>query len=121
MSERAAVVACACGELGRAAAEKLAVAGFTVAGIDRSEQALQQLADGIWRGTAIERPAHVGAVPTTALAVTTELFRDWAEPLAGPALDVICWYFTEVPGLTGQAGVAEAEKKAAAVHSRGGQ
>ena len=78
MSERAAVVACACGELGRAAAKKLAVAGFTVAGIDRSELALQQLADGILRGTAIERPAHVGAVPTTALAVTTELFRDWA-------------------------------------------
>src|SRR3981081_2812928 len=32
--------------------------------------------------TAIERLAHAGAVPTTALAVTTELFRDWASPLA---------------------------------------
>jgi hypothetical protein len=28
----------------------------------------------------IERLAHAGAVPTTALAVTTELFRDWATP-----------------------------------------
>jgi nicotinamidase-related amidase len=28
--------------------------------------------------TAIKRLAHAGAVPTTALAVVTELFRDWA-------------------------------------------
>ena len=67
-------------------------------------------------GTAIERLAHAGAVPTTALAVTTELFRDWAGPLAAPALDVIYWYFTEAPKLTDLVGVAEAEKKAAAAH-----
>jgi len=66
--------------------------------------------------TAIERLAHAGAVPTTALAVTTELFRDWAGPLAAPALDVIYWYFTEAPKLTELVGVAEAEKKAAAAH-----
>ena len=47
--------------------------------------------------TGIERLAHAGAVPTTALAVVTELFRDWAGPLAQPALDVIYWYFTEAP------------------------
>ena len=64
--------------------------------------------------TGIERLAHAGAAPTTALAVTTELFRDWAGPLAGPALDVIYWYFREVPQLTDQVGVAEAEKLAAA-------
>jgi nicotinamidase-related amidase len=69
--------------------------------------------------TAIERLAHAGAVPTTALAVTTELFRDWAGPLAQPALDVIYWYFTEAPKLTDLVGVAEAEKKAAA--ARGAQ
>jgi nicotinamidase-related amidase len=63
--------------------------------------------------TAIERLAHAGAVPTTALAVVTELFRDWASPLAGPARDVIYWYFREVPKLTDQVGVAEAEKLAA--------
>jgi len=63
--------------------------------------------------TGIERLAHAGAVPTTALAVVTELFRDWASPLAGPARDVISWYFTEVPKLTDQVGVAEAEKLAA--------
>jgi nicotinamidase-related amidase len=70
--------------------------------------------------TGIERLAHAGAVPTTALAVTTELFRDWAGPLAGPALDVIYWYFTEAPKHTDQVGVAEAEKKAAAAHFSGG-
>ena len=66
--------------------------------------------------TAIERLAHAGAVPTTALAVVTEMFRDWAGPLAGPALDVIYWYFNEVPKLTDQVGVAEAEKAAATKH-----
>ncbi len=71
--------------------------------------------------TAIQRLAHAGAVPTTALAITTELFRDWAGPLAGPALDVIYWYFTEIPQLTDRVGVAEAEKKAAAVHFSEGQ
>lgn len=63
--------------------------------------------------TGIERLAHAGAVPTTALAVVTELFRDWAAPLAAPARDVIYWYFTEVPKLTDEVGVAEAEKLAA--------
>jgi nicotinamidase-related amidase len=63
--------------------------------------------------TGIERLAHAGAVPTTALAVVTELFRDWAAPLAAPALDVIYWYFTEVPKLTDEVGVAKAEKLAA--------
>jgi nicotinamidase-related amidase len=64
--------------------------------------------------TGIERLAHAGAVPTTALAVNTELFRDWATPAAGPAREVIYWYFTEVSKLTDQVGVADAEKEAAA-------
>jgi hypothetical protein len=64
--------------------------------------------------TSIERLAHAGAVPTTALAVVTETFRDWASPLAEPARDVIYWYFNEVPKHTEQVGVAEAEKRAAA-------
>ena len=63
---------------------------------------------------AIEGLAHAGAVPTTALAVMTELVRDWATPLAGPARDVIYWYFNEVTKHTDQVGVAEAEKLAAA-------
>jgi nicotinamidase-related amidase len=69
--------------------------------------------------TAIERLSHAGAVPTTALAVNTELFRDWATPQAGPAGEVIYWYFTEVPKLTAAVGVADAEKQAAAVALQG--
>jgi nicotinamidase-related amidase len=63
--------------------------------------------------TAIERLAHAGAVPTTALAVVTELFRDWATPLADPAREVIYWYFSEIGKHTDQVGVAEAELAAA--------
>jgi NAD(P)-dependent dehydrogenase (short-subunit alcohol dehydrogenase family) len=43
MSERVAIVVGAGGELGRAAAEKLAAAGFTVVGTDRSEMGLKEL------------------------------------------------------------------------------
>jgi hypothetical protein len=35
----------------------------------------------------------------------TELFRDWASPLAGPARDVIYWYFNEIPKHTNQVGL----------------
>src|SRR5579863_3154491 len=66
--------------------------------------------------SGIERLAHAGAVPTTALAIVTEQFRDWAGQSAGPALDVIYWYFNEVPNHTDLVGVAEAEKAAAAKH-----
>ena len=38
MSERVAIVVGAGGDLGRVTAEKLAAAGFTVAGADRSEE-----------------------------------------------------------------------------------
>ena len=62
--------------------------------------------------TAIERMAHAGAVPNTALAVVTELFRDWASPLAEKAREVIYWYFAEVPKLKANVGVSEAEKQA---------
>ena len=63
--------------------------------------------------TSIERLAHAGAVPTTALAVVTETFRDWASPLRDPALGVIYWYFNEIGNHTDQVGVAEDEKQAA--------
>jgi NAD(P)-dependent dehydrogenase (short-subunit alcohol dehydrogenase family) len=52
MSERVAIVTGAGGELGRAAAQKLAAAGFTVTGIDRSEKGLKELPDGIGREVA---------------------------------------------------------------------
>jgi nicotinamidase-related amidase len=63
--------------------------------------------------TGIERLSHAGAVPSTALSVNTELFRDWASPQAAPALEVIHWYFLEVSKVTDQVGVADAEKQAA--------
>jgi nicotinamidase-related amidase len=69
--------------------------------------------------TGIERLAHAGAVPTTALAVITELFRDWATPAARPAGEVIYWYFNEVSTLTAAVGVADAEKQAAAAALQG--
>jgi len=47
MSERVAIVVGAGGELGRATAQNLAAAGFTVVGVDRSEEGLKELADGI--------------------------------------------------------------------------
>src|SRR5258707_8851500 len=59
---------------------------------------------------AITRLAHAGAVPATALAVLTELFRDWRSPLAKNALDVIEWYFTEVPKVSKAIGVDVREK-----------
>jgi len=51
-NERVAIVAGAGGELGRATAEKLAAAGFTVAGVDRNQEALKELPDGIRRDPA---------------------------------------------------------------------
>src|SRR5580765_8463577 len=52
MSKRVAIVVGAGGELGRATAEKLAAAGFTVVGTDRSENGLKELPDGIRREVA---------------------------------------------------------------------
>jgi hypothetical protein len=55
--------------------------------------------------TAIERLTHAGAVPSTALAVLTESFRDWKSAMAKKALEVIEWYFAEVPKHTAEVGV----------------
>jgi nicotinamidase-related amidase len=55
--------------------------------------------------TAIERLTAAGAVPTTALAVVTELFRDWNSPLADKAREVMYGYFAEVPKVTSEVGV----------------
>jgi 3-oxoacyl-[acyl-carrier protein] reductase len=49
MSERVAIVVGAGGELGRATAEILAGAGYTVVGVDRNEQGLKELSGGIRR------------------------------------------------------------------------
>ena len=49
MSDRVAIVVGAGGELGRATAQILAATGYTVAGVDRNEQGLKELPDGIRR------------------------------------------------------------------------
>ena len=45
--------------------------------------------------TAIERLAHAGAVPNTALALVTELFRDWSSPVADKGREIMKWYLAE--------------------------
>ncbi len=47
MSERVAIVVGAGGELGRVTVRRLAGAGFTVVGVDRNEEALKELPDGV--------------------------------------------------------------------------
>jgi 3-oxoacyl-[acyl-carrier protein] reductase len=56
VSERIAIVVGAGGELGRATAEALTGTGYTVVGIDRNEQGLAKLPDGIRReaGDAVD-------------------------------------------------------------------
>jgi NAD(P)-dependent dehydrogenase (short-subunit alcohol dehydrogenase family) len=59
MNERVAIVVGAGGELGRATAKALAAAGYTVVGVDRNEEGLKQLPDGIRReaGDAVDPAA----------------------------------------------------------------
>ena len=63
----------------------------------------------IAHSTAIERMAHAGAVPNTAIALVCELFRDWATPLGEPARELVNWYVNEVAVLTGTVGFAQRE------------
>jgi nicotinamidase-related amidase len=49
--------------------------------------------------TAIERLTAAGAIPNTALALVTELFRDWKSPLASKARDIIKPYAAELQKL----------------------
>lgn len=46
--------------------------------------------------TAVDRLTHAGAVPTTALALVTELFRDWAAPEADAARPIVTQYLADV-------------------------
>ena len=71
MSERVAIVAGAGGELGRATAEKLAAAGFAVAGVDRNQEALKELPDGI---------RHEAADPAAARNVVDRIAAEVGPP-----------------------------------------
>jgi NAD(P)-dependent dehydrogenase (short-subunit alcohol dehydrogenase family) len=74
MSEHVAIVAGAGGELGRATAEKLAAAGFTMVGVDRSKEGLTELRDGIRREAA--NPTE----PTAARSVVDRIAADEVGP-----------------------------------------
>ena len=57
MSDRVAIVVGAGGMLGRTVASKLAADGFTVVGVDRSEEALRELPDRTVVGDATDPAA----------------------------------------------------------------
>jgi NAD(P)-dependent dehydrogenase (short-subunit alcohol dehydrogenase family) len=74
MREHVAIVAGAGRELGRATAEKRAAAGLTMVGVDRSEEGLKHLPDGI-------RPeAADPAVPAAARSVVDRIAADVGPP-----------------------------------------
>jgi nicotinamidase-related amidase len=49
--------------------------------------------------TAVERLTQAGAAPNTAVAVVTELFRDWASPVANDARTLLKSYATDLAAL----------------------
>ncbi len=71
MSDRVAIVVGAGGEVGRATAQALAAAGYTVAGVDRNEQGLKELPDGIRRqaGDATDAAAAKSVIDQIATEV----------------------------------------------------
>lgn len=46
--------------------------------------------------TAIERLTAAGATPNTAVALMTELFRDWKSPVAGKAREILIPHLAEM-------------------------
>jgi 3-oxoacyl-[acyl-carrier protein] reductase len=74
VSERVAVVAGAGGGLGRATAVALASAGYTVVGVDRNEEGLKELPDGI------RRKAGDATDPATAKALIDQVAAEAGPP-----------------------------------------
>jgi len=48
--------------------------------------------------TALQRLAQAGAIPNTALALSTELFRDWKSSEAERLRPILVWYLGEMNG-----------------------
>jgi NAD(P)-dependent dehydrogenase (short-subunit alcohol dehydrogenase family) len=71
VGQRVAIVVGAGGELGRATAEALAGTGYTVVGVDRNEQGLKKLSDGIRRevGDAVDPAAARSLIDRVAAEV----------------------------------------------------
>jgi nicotinamidase-related amidase len=70
-------------------------AGYDVTFIVDAVGGMSQLA----HRTAVDRLSHAGAAPNTALAVVTELFRDWASPVANDARTILKAYATDLSAL----------------------
>ncbi len=94
-SGRVAIVVRAGGELGRATAQELAAAGFTVIGVDRNEDGPKELPDGIryeggdattrpWPRSVVDRIA-VEVGPPGVLVNTRGTYHTWAGREHGPA------------------------------------
>lgn len=73
--------------------------GYDVTFVVDAVGGLSQLA----HRTAIERLTAAGAAPNTALALVTELFRDWKSPVADKARAIIKPYLAEVQGFAAAA------------------
>jgi hypothetical protein len=70
--------------------------GYDVTFVVDAVGGLSQLA----HRTAVRRSTAAGAVPNTALALATELFRDWASPLGPKGREIIKWYVSELQQLS---------------------
>ena len=66
--------------------------GYEVAIVNDAVGGLSQTA----HAAAIDRMVHAGAIPNTALALSTELFRDWKSREATVARPIILWYLEEL-------------------------
>ncbi len=72
--ERVAIVVGAGGGLGRATAESLATAGYVVVGVDRNEEGLKELSDGI------RRKAGDATDPTAAKSLIDQIAAEVGPP-----------------------------------------
>ena len=66
--------------------------GYDVAFVVDAVGGLSQLA----HRTAIERLIQAGAAPHTALALVSEMFRDWKSPAGSIGREIIQWYIPEL-------------------------
>ena len=69
--------------------------GYDVAFIIDAVGGMSQLA----HRTAVDRLTHAGAAPNTAMAMVTELFRDWASPVANDARNLLKAYAADLAAL----------------------
>ena len=67
--------------------------------------------------TAIERLAHAGSLRGPAQSRNSSVVTASAVVGTAPAFDTIYWYFREIPKITDDVGVADAEKAAASAYA----